>query len=146
VRRVEDVRLDPARRGAHRRREARRQLEHARTEVDADDLVRAKVPERERVASAGTLQVDRPAASAVQVAEELQFRREEVVATRRDQLDGLVEPALVALRGLVPGVSVGGVHAAHIGPLVGRGGTDVRVCFVGGHARESTTDPDVDGS
>ena len=86
------------------------QLQHPRAEVDADDLVGALVPERQRVAAAGALEVDRPAAAAVEVADELDLDAEQVRAARTDQRDRLVEPALVALGGLVPGRPVGGVH------------------------------------
>ena len=81
----------------------RGELEHARAEVDADDLVGAEVPERERVAAARALEVDRPPAAAVQVADQRGLDGEQVRATGPDQRDGLVEPALVALGGLVPG-------------------------------------------
>ena len=115
-----------------------RELEHARAEVDADDLVGAQVPERQRVATAGALQVDRAPAPSVQVADELELRREEVRPARRDQLDRLGEPALVALGGLVPGPAVGGVHAADVGRSAGVAG---RMCGLGSSAgmrREST--------
>ena len=45
---------------------------------------------------------------------------EQVRAARADQRDGLVEPALIALGGLVPGRAVGGVHRRDVGEL-GRG-------------------------
>ena len=127
-------------------RQAARQLEHARAEVDADDLVGAEVPERERVATAGALQVDRPPAAPVQVADQLELRGQEVRATRRDELDRLGEPALVALGGLVPRPAVGRVHAANVGPFRGGRGADVRMRVVLGHARECTTRPVVAGS
>ena len=64
-------------------RQALGELEHARAEVDADDLVRALVPERERVATARALEVDRPPAAAVQVADELDLDAEQVRPARR---------------------------------------------------------------
>ncbi len=63
------------------RRAAERQ--HPRTEVDADDLVGTGVPERERVASAGALQVDRPAASTMEIADQLELGWQQVRATAR---------------------------------------------------------------
>ena len=46
--------------------------------VDADDLVGAEVPERQRVAAAGALEVDRPPAAAVEIADELDLGAEQV--------------------------------------------------------------------
>ena len=53
----------------------RGELEHPRAEVDADDLVGAEVPQRQRVAAAGALEVDRPAAAPAQVADEVVLDR-----------------------------------------------------------------------
>ena len=64
--------------------QAPRELEHARAEIDADDLVRAQVPQRQRVPAAGALQVDRPPAPSVQVADELQLRRQEIGRRRSE--------------------------------------------------------------
>ena len=95
------------------------ELEHPRAEVDADDLVGALVPERQRVAAAGALEVDRPSAATVQVADQLRLDPEQVGPARPDQRDGLVEPALVSFGGLVPGGPVGRVHRGHIAELGG---------------------------
>ena len=76
--RVEDVRQDPARRRPGRVAQARRQLEHPRAEVDADDLGGAKVPQRQRVATGGALEVDGPPAPAVQVSDQLHLGAEQV--------------------------------------------------------------------
>ena len=81
----DDVRLDPASGRAGGRRQSRGELEHARAEVDADDLVGPEVPERQGVAAAGALEVDRPPAAAVQVADELHLGAEQVDATRSDE-------------------------------------------------------------
>ena len=62
-----------------------------------------EVPERQRVPAAGALEVDRPAAAAVEVADELELGGEQVRAAAPDQLDRLGQPALVALGCLVPG-------------------------------------------
>ena len=115
---VEDVGLDPSGRRAGRGGQPRGELEHPRAEVDADDLVRAEVPQRQRVAPAGALEVDRPPAAAVKVADEVVLDREQVRATGPDQRDRLVEPALVALGGLVPGRAVRGVHRRDVGGLL----------------------------
>ena len=58
--------------------QARGQVEHPRAEVDPDHLVGPEVPERQRVAPAGALEVDRAPAAAVQVADELDLGAEEV--------------------------------------------------------------------
>ena len=115
--RVEDVGQDPAGRRAGRLVRRACELEHPRAEVDADDLLGALVPERERVAAAGALEVDRPPAAAVEVADELDLDAEQVRAARPDQRDGLVEPALVALGRLVPRGAVGRVHRADVRAL-----------------------------
>ena len=83
--RVEDVGLDPSRRGARRGRQAGRKLEHPRAEVHADDLVRAGIPERQRVAAAGALEVDRPPAAAVEVADQVLLDGKQVRAAGPDQ-------------------------------------------------------------
>ena len=70
-------------RGAGRRGQAPREVQHPRAEVDAHDLVRAEVPQRQRVAAAGALEVDRPAAPPAQVADQVLLDREEVRAARR---------------------------------------------------------------
>jgi hypothetical protein len=121
VRRREHVRLDPAGRGAGRVRETSREREHPRAEVDPDDLVGTQVPEREGVPPAGALEVDRPAAPAVEIADELDFDAEQVDPPAPDQSHGLLEPALVPLGRLLPGSPVRGVHPVHAGQL-GRGG------------------------
>ena len=91
VRGVEHVGLDPARRGTGRVAQPLRELEHARAEVDADDLVGAEVPEGERVAPAGALKVDRPGASTVEVADQLDLRAEQVRPAARDERHRLIE-------------------------------------------------------
>ena len=67
----------------------------------------------------------------VQVADQVVLHRVQVGAAGADQLDRLVEPALVALGGLVPGEPVRRVHRADVGgssavasrtPDAGRGG------------------------
>ena len=50
-----------------------RELDHPRAEVHADDLVGAQVPERQAVPAAGALEVDRPPAAAVEIADELEL-------------------------------------------------------------------------
>ena len=69
---------------------------------------------------AGALQVDGATAAAVEVADQLRLDTEEVGPAGPDQLDGFVEPALVALGGLVPGGPVRGVHAADVREFLGR--------------------------
>ena len=119
VRRIEDIGLDPRGGGTDRIGEPSGELEHPRTEVDPDDLVRTQVPERERVAPAGALEVDRPMTASVQVADELELGGQEVRPARTDQGHCLVEPALVPLGGLIPGGPVRAVHAGDIGALRG---------------------------
>ena len=52
--------VGPGRRGRPGRgRQALGQLEHPRTEVEPDDLIGAEIPERQRVAPAGALEMDR---------------------------------------------------------------------------------------
>ena len=74
MRGVQDVGLDPASRGTRGGGQSPGEVEHARAEVDADDLGRPEVPERERVAPAGALEVDRPPAATAQVAEDAPVR------------------------------------------------------------------------
>ena len=134
VRRVQDVGQDPPRRRACRVGQSRRKLQHPRAEVDADDLVRAEVPERERVATGGALEMDRPPASPVQVADQLDLCPEQVRATAPDLGDGVRQPAFVAFGRLVPGGLVGAMHETGIGPLAGRRRPDQPAVVVS-HAR-----------
>ena len=46
-------------------------IEHARAEIDPDHFLGAVVPERERVAASGALEMDGPVAAAVEVADRL---------------------------------------------------------------------------
>ena len=62
----------------------------------------------------------------MQVADELGLDPEQVRPAGPDERDGLVEPALVALGGLVPGGAVRGVHGRHVGKFGGRRGADER--------------------
>ena len=127
-----DVRLHPASGRAGGRRQSGGELQHPRTEVDADDLVRPEVPQGQGVAAAGALEVDRPPAAAMQVADELHLGAEQVDTTRSDERYGFVEPAFVALGRLVPREAVGGVHPGRVGQLLRGRGADVRVI---GHPR-----------
>ena len=116
----------PARPGRQRRRRgssepARRpprtgagELEHPRAEVDAHHLVRAQVPQRQRVSSARALQVDGAPAAAAQVADERLLDGKQVAPARPDQLDRLGQPALVAFRGLIPRGAVRPVHPGRV--------------------------------
>ncbi len=117
VGRLEDVGQDPAGRRTGGGAEPGGEIEHPRAEVDAHDLLRAEVPEREGVPAARALEVDRPPASAVEIADRLELRREQVRSAGPDELDRLVQPALVSLGGLVPGGPVRPVHRARVGPL-----------------------------
>ena len=72
----------------------RGELEHPRAEVDADDLVGAEVPERQRVAAAGALEVDRPPAPAVEVADELELAASRFVPpTRMSSIASASQPS-----------------------------------------------------
>ena len=122
--RVEDVGQDPAGGSAGGRGQSRRELEHTRAEIDPDDLVGALVPERQRVAAARALEVDRPPAAAVKVADQLHLDPEEVGPAGSDERDRLVEPAFVPFRRLVPGDAVGRVHGADVSELIRRRRTD----------------------
>ncbi len=106
--------------------------EHARAEVDADDFLCPEIPEGQRVPAPGALEMDRPPATTVEVTDQLDFGTEEVDAARSDEGDGLVEPAFVALGGLVPRKPVGRVHRSWVGKLRRGGEADVRVF---GHPR-----------
>ncbi len=124
MRRVEHVGQDPAGRRTGRLGQPGRQLQHPRAEIDADDLVGAQVPQRERVPTGRALEVDRPTAPAPQVADQLDLGPEQVRPAAPDLRDRVGQPALVPLGGLVPGRPVGGVHQAWIGPLARRRRTD----------------------
>ena len=119
MRRIEDIGQDPSRRRPGRLRQPRREIEHARAEVDPDDFVGSQIPERQGVATTRALEVDRAPAPAVEVADELDLDAEQVDAARADQPDGFVEPALVSLRRLVPGRTVRRMHGPHVGEFHG---------------------------
>jgi hypothetical protein len=89
VGRVEHIGEDPAGGRARGRRQALRQVDHPGAVVDPDHLRGPQVPQRERVAATGALEVDRAAAVPVQVADELDLNAEQVRPTRTDQGHGL---------------------------------------------------------
>ena len=113
----EDVGLDPARRCAGRLGQSSREGQHARAEIDADHLIGTLIPQRKRVATARALEVDRPAAAPVEVADQLGLDPEQVRPAGADQRDRLVEPRLVPFGCLVPGRPIGVVHPCHVGEL-----------------------------
>jgi hypothetical protein len=121
VRRLEHVGLDPTGRRVDGRRQPAGEFEHPRAVVDPDDLVGPEVPERQGVAPGRALEVNRPAAAAVEIADQLELGRQEVCAAAADQVDRLRQPALVPLGRFVPCQSGGGLHATGVGSL-GRGG------------------------
>ena len=114
VRRVEDVGFDPAGGCADRASQLLGKPQHPRAVVDADDFLGPKIPQREGVPAGGALQVDRPPAPPVEIADQLELRWQQVCPTRPDQLDRLGQPAFVALGGLVPGKPGGSLHATRI--------------------------------
>ena len=101
-------------------REAPSQVDHPWAQVNSNDLVGPKSPQRERVPATSALQVDRPPARPVEVAEQRRFFGEQVAAAVPDELDRLGQPALVALGRLVPGCAGGRVHRPDVGRF-GRG-------------------------
>ncbi len=126
VRRVEDVGQDPARRRPRGGGQTRRQVEHPRAEVDADDLVRSQGPQRQRVATGGALEMDGSPAATMEVPDQLDLGTEQVRATAPDFGDGVRQPALVAFGRFVPGRAIGVVHEARVRALAGRRRPDQR--------------------